>query len=73
MGQIFRLTSFLNNLLNFLRVILENAIGSTDKYKQIISRTSAHFDKTIVQVLPWGWTYYEAERGNISLDKLKTN
>jgi hypothetical protein len=35
LGQIFTLTSFLNNLLNFLRVILENAIGSTDKYKQI--------------------------------------
>jgi hypothetical protein len=34
LGQIFTLTSFLNNLLNFLRVILENAIGSTDKYKQ---------------------------------------
>ena len=33
LGQIFTLTSFLNNLLNFLRVILENAIGSTDKYK----------------------------------------
>ena len=34
LGQIFRLTSFLNNLLNFLRVILENMIGSTDKYEQ---------------------------------------
>ena len=32
MGQIFRLTSFLNNLLNFLRVIFENMIGTTDKY-----------------------------------------
>ena len=37
LGQIFTLTSFLNNLLNFLRVILENAIGSTDKYKQCYS------------------------------------
>ena len=36
LGQIFTLTSFLNNLLNFLRVILENAIGSTDKYKQLL-------------------------------------
>ena len=36
LGQIFTLTSFLNNLLNFLRVILENAIGSTDKYKQVL-------------------------------------
>ena len=36
LGQIFRLTSFLNNLLNFLRVILENVIGSTDEYKQNI-------------------------------------
>ena len=40
LGQIFTLTSFLNNLLNFLRVILENAIGSTDKYKQRDTYTS---------------------------------
>ena len=36
MGQIFRLTSFLNNLLNFLRVIFENMIGTTDKYNMIV-------------------------------------
>ena len=35
MGQIFRLTSFLNNLLNFLRVIFENMIGTTDKYNNV--------------------------------------
>ena len=40
LGQIFRLTSFLNNLLNFLRVILENTIGSTEKYKhETLSKT----------------------------------
>ena len=45
LGQIFTLTSFLNNLLNFLRVILENAIGSTDKYKQqgnVLKTSSVH-------------------------------
>jgi len=35
LGQIFRLTSFLNNLLNFLRVIFENMIGTTDKYNSL--------------------------------------
>ena len=39
MGQIFRLTSFLNNLLNFLRVIFENMIGTTDKYNTPLAPT----------------------------------
>ena len=46
MGQIFRLTSFLNNLLNFLRVIFENMIGSTDKYN--IASVDVELDVEVV-------------------------
>ena len=50
LGQIFTLTSFLNNLLNFLRVILENAIGSTDKYKQTYNLTHRSSDIFMVTI-----------------------